>query len=76
MVYIYIYIHYIYIYIYICVYSVVHQASSWSDRAFYACSRAGIQAEDVAMAVLVQKLVAAEYSFVLHTVHLAVVGYV
>ncbi|CAE8626465.1 unnamed protein product [Polarella glacialis] len=44
-------------------------ASSWSDRAFQACSRSGIQTTDVAMAVLVQQLVPAEYSFVIHTVH-------
>lgn len=37
-------------------------ASSWNDRAFHACSRAGIQVRDVAMAVLVQHLVPAEYS--------------
>eukprot|EP00930_Biecheleria_cincta_P036068 TRINITY_DN24767_c0_g2_i1.p1 TRINITY_DN24767_c0_g2~~TRINITY_DN24767_c0_g2_i1.p1 ORF type:complete len:241 (+),score=48.50 TRINITY_DN24767_c0_g2_i1:60-725(+) len=44
-------------------------ASSWNDRAFHACSRAGIQNGDVAMSVLFQQLVLAEYRFVLHTVH-------
>eukprot|EP00928_Gymnodinium_smaydae_P094471 TRINITY_DN793_c0_g1_i2.p1 TRINITY_DN793_c0_g1~~TRINITY_DN793_c0_g1_i2.p1 ORF type:complete len:1138 (-),score=156.75 TRINITY_DN793_c0_g1_i2:108-3443(-) len=44
-------------------------ASSWSDRAVQACNRCGIQPTDVAMAVLVQRLIPAEYSFVVHTVH-------
>lgn len=44
-------------------------ASSWNDRAYHACRRAGIQPSDVAMAVLVQRIVPAEYSFVVHTRH-------
>lgn len=44
-------------------------ASSWSSRAFHACHRAGIQPGDIAMSVLVQVLVPAQYAFVIHTRH-------
>jgi len=44
-------------------------ASSFSDRAFHACRRAGIGPDDVSMSVLVQVLVPSEYSFVVHTRH-------
>jgi len=39
-------------------------ASKWNDRAWYSCKKAGIGAEYVQMAVLVQRLVEAEYAFV------------
>jgi len=44
-------------------------ASKWNDRAYFSCSKAGIGIEFVQMAVLVQRLVEAEYAFVLHTVN-------
>ena len=39
-------------------------ASKWNDRAYYSCKKAGIGQEFVQMAVLVQRLVEAEYAFV------------
>jgi len=44
-------------------------ASKWNDRAFYSCRKAGIGQQHVQMAVLVQRLVEAEYAFVVHTVN-------
>merc|ERR1712216_178204 len=44
-------------------------ASKWNDRAYYSCKKAGIGQEFVQMAVLVQRLVEAEYAFVIHTVN-------
>jgi alpha-glucan,water dikinase len=44
-------------------------ASKWNDRAYYSCKKAGIGVEFVQMAVLVQRLVEAEYAFVIHTVN-------
>ncbi|GAB0489906.1 hypothetical protein MMPV_001132 [Pyropia vietnamensis] len=44
-------------------------ASVWGDRAVLARGRAGIPHRSVAMAVLVQAVVAADYAFVAHTVH-------
>jgi len=42
-------------------------ASVWNERAHLACSKQGLQMQHIEMAVLVQKLVEAEYAFVLHT---------
>eukprot|EP00292_Cryptomonas_paramecium_P002089 CAMPEP_0113682442 /NCGR_PEP_ID=MMETSP0038_2-20120614/12666_1 /TAXON_ID=2898 /ORGANISM="Cryptomonas paramecium" /LENGTH=1530 /DNA_ID=CAMNT_0000601513 /DNA_START=87 /DNA_END=4675 /DNA_ORIENTATION=- /assembly_acc=CAM_ASM_000170 len=44
-------------------------ASKWNDRAFYSCKKAAIGQQHVQMAVLVQRLVEAEYAFVVHTVN-------
>lgn len=44
-------------------------ASVWADRAVLARRRVGIPHRSVAMAVLVQAVVAADYAFVAHTVH-------
>jgi len=44
-------------------------ASKWNDRAYYSCKKANIGVEFVQMAVLVQRLVEAEYAFVIHTVN-------
>jgi len=44
-------------------------ASKWNDRAYYASKKAGINQEQIHMAVLVQRMVEAEYSFVIHTVN-------
>jgi len=42
-------------------------ASKWNDRAYFSCKKANIGAQHVQMAVLVQRLVEAEYAFVIHT---------
>mmetsp|Transcript_43979 Transcript_43979/g.104093 ORF Transcript_43979/g.104093 Transcript_43979/m.104093 type:complete len:1491 (+) Transcript_43979:153-4625(+) len=42
-------------------------ASKWNDRAYFSCKKANIGAEHVQMAVLVQRLVEADYAFVIHT---------
>lgn len=44
-------------------------ASKWNDRAVLSRRSWGIADEDLQMAVLVQQVMAAEYSFVLHTRH-------
>jgi alpha-glucan,water dikinase len=44
-------------------------ASQWNDRAYYARQGWGLDHRALRMAVLVQPVVAAEYGFVLHTVH-------
>ena len=44
-------------------------ASKWNVRAFYSCKKSGIEQQYVQMAVLVQRLVEAEYAFVVHTVN-------
>ncbi|CAG9462085.1 unnamed protein product [Pedinophyceae sp. YPF-701] len=42
-------------------------ASKFNDRAYYSCRKVGLNFMDVRMAVLVQRVVPAQYAFVLHT---------
>jgi len=44
-------------------------ASKWNERAYLSRKANGISHEDLFMAVLIQKVVEAEYSFVVHTVN-------
>ena len=44
-------------------------ASKWNDRAYLSRIAHGIAHEDLMMAVLIQEVVEAEYSFVIHTVN-------
>ncbi|MBF0558075.1 MAG: hypothetical protein HQL08_04785 [Nitrospirae bacterium] len=44
-------------------------ASKWNERAYLSRKANGIPHQDLAMAVLVQKVVDADYSFVIHTVN-------
>ncbi len=44
-------------------------ASKWNDRAYYSRVALGIAHEDLAMAVLIQQVVDADYAFVAHTVN-------
>jgi len=44
-------------------------ASKWNDRACLSRKRMGIPHENLAMAVLVQQVVPADYAFVIHTVN-------
>ena len=44
-------------------------ASKWNDRAYLSRKANGIPHEDLFMAVLIQEVVQAEYSFVIHTVN-------
>ncbi len=44
-------------------------ASKWSERAFASRARLGIADDHLCMGVLVQKVVPADYAFVLHTAH-------
>lgn len=44
-------------------------ASKWNERAYLSRLANGIRHEDLFMAVLIQQVVEAEYSFVIHTVH-------
>ncbi|MDA8084717.1 MAG: hypothetical protein M0024_13750 [Nitrospiraceae bacterium] len=44
-------------------------ASKWNDRAFLSRRANGIAHEDLFMAVLIQRVIEAEYSFVIHTVN-------
>lgn len=44
-------------------------ASKWNDRAYYSRVALGIAHEDLAMAVLIQDVVEADYAFVAHTVN-------
>ena len=44
-------------------------ASKWNERAYLSRRAAGIPDEDLYMAVLIQQVVEAEYSFVIHTVN-------
>ena len=44
-------------------------ASTWNERAFIACRKAAIDPQRIQMCVLVQKIVEAQYAFVLHTVN-------
>jgi len=44
-------------------------ASTWNERAFLACRKAAIDPRRIQMCVLVQKIVEAQYAFVLHTVN-------
>ena len=44
-------------------------ASTWNERAFIACRKAAIDPRRIQMCVLVQKIVEAQYAFVLHTVN-------
>eukprot|EP00210_Caulerpa_lentillifera_P004353 g4151.t1 len=42
-------------------------ASKFNDRAFYSMRKVGLKIENLRMAVLVQRVVPAEYAFVIHT---------
>ena len=42
-------------------------ASKYNERAFISCKKVGIKLSDVYMAVLCQKIIPAEYAFVIHT---------
>ena len=42
-------------------------ASKYNERAFIACTKVGIKLSDIYMAVLCQKIIPAEYAFVIHT---------
>jgi len=42
-------------------------ASKYNDRAFYSMRKVGLNFDDVRMAVLVQRVVPAQYAFVIHT---------
>ena len=44
-------------------------ASKYNERAVLSCKKAGLNHEDLNMAVLCQPVVRAKYAFVLHTVH-------
>ena len=44
-------------------------ASKWNDRAYLSRMARGIADKDLVMAVLIQKIVEADYSFVIHTVN-------
>ncbi|KAL6756766.1 hypothetical protein V8C86DRAFT_37458 [Haematococcus lacustris] len=44
-------------------------ASKWNDRAWLSRRSAGIPDQDLAMGVLIQQVVPADYAFVLHTAH-------
>jgi alpha-glucan,water dikinase len=44
-------------------------ASLWNDRAYFSRRSNGVSHDSVAMAVLIQELVPAEYAFVIHTVN-------
>ena len=42
-------------------------ASKYNERAFISCRKVGIKIEEISMAVLCQKIIEAEYAFVIHT---------
>lgn len=42
-------------------------ASKYNDRAYYSLRKAGLDFDSVRMAVLVQRVVPAQYAFVIHT---------
>ena len=42
-------------------------ASKYNDRAFFSMRKVGLRIEDLRMAVLVQRVIPAEYAFVIHT---------
>ena len=42
-------------------------ASKYNERAFISCRKVGVQLNDIYMAVLCQKIIDAEYAFVIHT---------
>src|SRR5207248_6789546 len=44
-------------------------ASKWNDRAYLSRNARGIAHEDLFMAVLIQRVIEAEYAFVIHTVN-------
>jgi alpha-glucan,water dikinase len=44
-------------------------ASKWNDRAFFSRKARGIPHQDLFMAVLIQEVIEADYSFVVHTVN-------
>jgi alpha-glucan, water dikinase len=44
-------------------------ASKWNDRAYWSRKAGGIPHEDLLMAVLIQEVIEADYSFVIHTVN-------
>ncbi|EKX44106.1 hypothetical protein GUITHDRAFT_72452 [Guillardia theta CCMP2712] len=44
-------------------------ASKWNERAYWSCKKSNIPVHQVQMAVLIQRLVEAEYAFVIHTVN-------
>ena len=42
-------------------------ASKYNERAFIACTKVGVKLSDIYMAVLCQKIIPADYAFVIHT---------
>ena len=42
-------------------------ASKFNERAFISCKKIGIKLDEISMAVLCQKIIEAEYAFVIHT---------
>ena len=42
-------------------------ASKFNERAFISCRKIGIKLDEISMAVLCQKIIEAEYAFVIHT---------
>jgi len=42
-------------------------ASKYNERAFISTSKIGVKIQDIRMAVLIQKIIPAEYAFVIHT---------
>ena len=42
-------------------------ASKYNERAFISVSKIGVKLEEIRMAVLVQKIISADYAFVIHT---------
>jgi alpha-glucan,water dikinase len=44
-------------------------ASKFNERAFLSCKKIGVSLHDVYMAVLVQRIIPAEYAYVIHTLN-------
>ena len=42
-------------------------ASKYNERAFISCRKIGVKLDEISMAVLCQKIIEAEYAFVIHT---------
>ena len=42
-------------------------ASKYNERAFISCRKVGVKLDEISMAVLCQKIIEAEYAFVIHT---------
>ncbi|KAM7516914.1 hypothetical protein LguiA_006497 [Lonicera macranthoides] len=42
-------------------------ASKWNERAHISCKKAGMKHDNLCMAILIQEIISADYSFVIHT---------